>query len=147
FGELPFTLKDFVDKYSKHYDFVRLFENYKNNNFDKLYAPSVDRINPKLGYFYENMQFISWKENKDKGFIERKLTKSIPVNMFDYKTGEFLMTFSSAHEASRYIGAQQSNIVKNLKGIRNRVKNYNFEYADEQESDIYLKIKSVLRKC
>ncbi|TLP91917.1 hypothetical protein FEZ53_06415 [Staphylococcus xylosus] len=69
------------------------------------------------------------------------------VNMFDYETGQFLMTFGSEYEASNYIGAQQSNVVKNLKGIRNRVKNYNFEYTDEQESDIYLKIKSILRKC
>lgn len=147
FGHLPFSLNEFVDKYSKHYDFVKLFEDYKDNNFDIDLAPSIDRINPNLGYFYENMQFITWKDNKEKGFKEGSFMRRKAVNMFDYETGKFLMTFGSAYEASSYIGAQQSNVVKNLKGIRNRVKNYNFEYTDEQESDIYLKIKSILRKC
>lgn len=147
FGDLPFSLDDFVNKYIKHYDFVMLFEIYMNSDFDKNYAPSIDRINPNLGYFYENMQFITWKDNKEKGYKEGSRMRSRSVNMFDYKTGELLMTFNSANEASHHMNLQQSNIVKNLKGIRNKVKNYNFEYADEQESDIYLKIKSVLRKC
>jgi hypothetical protein len=146
FGDLPFTLKDFVNKYSKHYDFIGLFENYKSNDFNKLYAPSIDRINPNLGYFYENMQFISWKDNKEKGRSEIKLTKCVPIDMYDFKTGEFLMSFGSVRDAAFYTKLQQGNITRNLKGQRNKVGSYNFKYAIKQESDIYLKIKSLLNK-
>lgn len=146
FGKLPFTAKEFSDKYSKHYDYLKLFEEYKNKDFKKDYAPSIDRINPKLGYFYENMQFISWKDNKEKSYQERKFTKSAPIDMYEFKTGKFLMSFGSVSDAAKYTKLQQSNITKNLKGLRNRVGSYTFKYANKKESDIYLKIKSILNK-
>ncbi|WP_133173949.1 NUMOD1 domain-containing DNA-binding protein [Staphylococcus agnetis] len=146
FGKLPFTLTNFVEKYINSYEFVVLYEAYKKNNYEKVLAPSIDRINPKLGYFFENMQFITWNENKLKGEKERKIISSKPVNMYDYETGELIMKFSSAFEAAKYTGFHQGNIVKNLKGRRNKVGGCKFKYVEREESDIYLKIKELLNK-
>lgn len=55
--------ESFYDWINNNQDFHLLFENYEKNNYDRKLAPSVDRINPKLGYSLDNMRMISSREN------------------------------------------------------------------------------------
>lgn len=146
FGELPFSVQEFTTKFIKHYSFVKLFENYKNSGFDRGLAPSIDRINPNLGYFYENMQFVTSKENAEKGLQEFKLVKSRPISMYDYKTKELIMKFDCVKDAVTYTGSQQGNISKVLNGNRNKTGGYYFEYDQKEDSDVLTKIKQMLGK-
>lgn len=146
FGELPFSIHEFTKKYINHYSFVHLFEDYKNSGFDRNLAPSIDRINPNLGYFYENMQFVTTQENTEKATKEFKLVKSRPISMYDYKTKELIMKFDCVKDAVEYTGLHQGNISKVLNGDRNKAGNYYFKYDEKKESDVLVKIKELLGK-
>lgn len=114
--------------------------------FGKLKPVSIDRINPNLGYFYENMQFVTSKENAEKGLQEFKLVKSRPISMYDYKTKELIMKFDCVKDAVTYTGLQQGNISKVLNGNRNKTGGYYFEYDQKEDSDVLTKIKQMLGK-
>lgn len=43
--------------------FYELFKEYENSNYDRKLAPSVDRVNSKLGYKIENMEWVTHSEN------------------------------------------------------------------------------------
>jgi len=44
-------------------NFLKLFKRYKKSNWKQGLAPSVDRINPDLGYTRENIRFVTHSEN------------------------------------------------------------------------------------
>ena len=48
-----------------------LYKNWKENKFMQKLTPSVDRINPNLGYIPSNIQFLTYSENTSKGNKER----------------------------------------------------------------------------
>lgn len=55
--------------------FLNLFEVYKNNNFSRKLAPSVDRIDSSKGYAIDNMEFVTMSENSRRGAINRNVHK------------------------------------------------------------------------
>lgn len=146
FGRLPFTKEKFVSEYINHYDFVVLWDKYIEEDKPKELAPSVDRINPRLGYFFENMKFISWKENKEKGYKELKMMKGVPIEVYELETDELLMKFNSIQDAADYTNLPQSNIIKNLNGERNYVDKFYFKRAvpNNKKLDIYSLVKEVI---
>lgn len=52
-------------------NFHILFNDYEQNNYERKLAPSVDRINSSLGYFLDNMEFVTMSENSRRGTINR----------------------------------------------------------------------------
>lgn len=61
---LPILPKQqFYDWASSHKDFKILFEAYKNSNYERKLAPSVDRIDPTRGYTLDNMRWVTHSEN------------------------------------------------------------------------------------
>ena len=56
-------------KYIKKYTFnyIILYKNWVENNFDKKLSPSVDRINNNVDYKIENIQIITVLDNLKKG--------------------------------------------------------------------------------
>jgi hypothetical protein len=49
----------------------KLYTNWKANKYIQKLSPSVDRINPNLGYEPTNIQFLTHSENTSKGNRER----------------------------------------------------------------------------
>jgi hypothetical protein len=43
--------------------FWELFKEYEDSNYDRKLAPSVDRVNSKLGYNINNMEWVTHSEN------------------------------------------------------------------------------------
>jgi len=43
--------------------FKKLWKKWKNNNFDRKFAPSIDRINNNIGYELSNIRWLSLSEN------------------------------------------------------------------------------------
>ena len=52
------------------YQLNQLHYNWCNNNHKKGLTPSVDRINNKRGYFHNNIQFLTLRDNCAKGLVE-----------------------------------------------------------------------------
>lgn len=44
-------------------EYDALYTNYAHSNFSRKYAPSIDRINNRMGYFPQNMQWLALSEN------------------------------------------------------------------------------------
>jgi len=44
-------------------EFFQLFDEYKKADFDRKLAPTVDRIDPKVGYVISNMRWLTHSEN------------------------------------------------------------------------------------
>lgn len=50
-----------------NYDiFIKLFKNWKDNNFITDLVPSIDRIDCMKPYSFDNMQLLTWKQNTEK---------------------------------------------------------------------------------
>lgn len=52
--------------------FHSLFDAYEKSGYDRKLAPSVDRVNSKLGYELSNMEFITHSENSSRGAISKR---------------------------------------------------------------------------
>lgn len=52
-------------------NFMKLWQNYMKFGRKMGLAPSIERINPKLGYVLENMEWITHSENSRRGAISR----------------------------------------------------------------------------
>jgi len=62
----------FINWSIKNSEFKKLFYYYINNKRIRKYAPSIDRINNKLGYGLENIQWLTVSKNSLKyNLIER----------------------------------------------------------------------------
>ncbi len=59
----------------KHPIYIKLYNEYKSNNYIKRLAPSVDRINPDKGYVLSNMEWVTYSENIRRSIITRKRFK------------------------------------------------------------------------
>lgn len=52
-------------------DFHRLYDDWVASGFDRKLAPTVDRIDPALGYIIGNMQWLTHSENSRRGGMWR----------------------------------------------------------------------------
>ena len=66
-GKVILTKEEFYNWSTNCIEFYSLFENYKNSNFDRKLAPSVDRIDSNKGYEINNMEWITMSENSSRG--------------------------------------------------------------------------------
>lgn len=120
YGKTFCTREEFLNKFLLDPIFLSLFHNWqKNNNIINL-CPSIDRINNKLDYSIDNLQFLTHIENIKKD-------KIIAINC--YHKNIFVRKFESQSEASRQLNLEQSNIWKVLNKERKTTGGYYFEYA------------------
>lgn len=72
YSGLPFEGKEaFYEWALNHSDFKRLFKQYEKSGYRRRLAPSVDRINTKKGYTFDNMQWLTNHENASRGMLQR----------------------------------------------------------------------------
>lgn len=59
---------EFYEWFDQHLgEYMELFKVWEANNFKKKYAPSVDRVDNKVGYIASNLQWLSISDNTRKG--------------------------------------------------------------------------------
>lgn len=52
--------------------FFELYEAWQESGYSKWMKPSVDRIDPSGHYCIGNIEIMTWKENDEKGKLERR---------------------------------------------------------------------------
>lgn len=98
-----------------------LWESWKSHAYSLSACPSIDRINPNLGYDIGNLQWITYSENSGK---DKKIT------IRAYKDGSLVGEFNSRNEAGDALGVQPSNIYKVFTGQRKSTGGYTFEKVE-----------------
>jgi len=89
-------------KYGMHNDdYIRLYKEWVDSNYEFKLTPTVDRINNMEGYIYNNIQFLAHNDNARKGTKDHHKNRHIKMTM---PTGESLL-FEMASECDRYLGA------------------------------------------
>ena len=76
-GQKILDKKTFIEWSIDNSRFNKLFYYYINNGRHRKYAPSIDRINVKIGYILSNMQWLTVSDNSIKGNTIDRLNKLI----------------------------------------------------------------------
>lgn len=139
FGEeLPFSLVEFQKRYEKDKKFVKLYTCWKESEYQYYKKPSIDRKNPDKPYSFENMEIMTWEENRRKGEKERsRITTSVSMFSID---GEHIADFKSIKEAVAKTGLNQSGITSCCTGRYRSTGGYVFKY----KSSGYRKTREVI---
>lgn len=113
----PFYIKQELKDWLFSQDlFHKLYKNWVKFGYNKWLIPSVDRKNDNLPYSFDNIQLMTWKQNKDKSHEDTRSGKLIhgakphkPVLQYD-KQGNFIAEYVSGSQAERETGIGQSRI-------------------------------------
>ncbi len=68
-----FTRDEFLAWTMDSIAFWRLYHQWTQHNYERAFAPSIDRISDFLGYTPDNVQWIVWSENNNKYRPRHKL--------------------------------------------------------------------------
>jgi len=127
-------LKEWLLKQSM---FNILFVNWEKSNYNKMKVPSVDRINDNIGYEINNIQLMTWGENKAKGHRDIRSSKLIHGNkpqrpVIQYGLcGALISEYVSINEAMRLTGTISKNIIKVCRGKRKTAGGFKWKYKKE----------------
>ena len=92
-----------------------LYDNWKRLDYQKDYAPSIDRKDDSIGYTMDNIQLMTFREN----YMKQCKKASNAVAQYT-KQGELVDIFESAEEASRQTGAVAHHILSVCRKKPNR---------------------------
>lgn len=95
--------------------FDELYSNWVDSEYKTNYKPSIDRIDDNKPYLLDNIQLMTWEENKKKGHKFHKLGiidyDLKPVSQFEID-GTFIKSHISLSQAARDLNLFQTNISK-----------------------------------
>ena len=119
-------------------NFHKLFDEWADSGFVKDKTPSIDRIDNAIGYSFDNIQLMTWHENKEKGHTDsmtERLSTGMPKRpVVIFKEGDFLSVAISVREAERLTGVSNGNIPRMIKEDGVSKKGFSFKYVDEIEA-------------
>ena len=78
-----YSVQEFIDWFLTQPCFEVLYKNWIASNYAPGLKPSCDRVNDYEGYSFNNIQLITWQENKEKYYsdvksgINRKTSKAV----------------------------------------------------------------------
>jgi len=114
--------------------FYVLYNNWIKGNYTKELVPSFDRLDDYKPYTLDNLQLMTWAENKKKGEkdkingINNKQSRAV---VGTHKETNKILKFHSMMEASRITGTYVSNISKNCSGKLKSANGYIWSYKTE----------------
>ena len=121
--------REFLQDFSKCKKFERLYLEWVKSNYDKQFKPSIDRINHNKHYSKNNIQWLTWAENRYKQTMERKNRKGVVYQMIGDK---IVNKFKSQREAVIKTGISQGNMSEVLNGKRKTAGGYKFIFENHE---------------
>ena len=113
--------------------FHKLYNEWVESGYSSQKRPSVDRIDDYRAYSLDNIQLMTWDENRIKSYedkIDGKNNKtSRAVNQYSLE-GEFIERFHSLAEAERITGVQRPNINHCCLGKRKWAGGFVWKFSD-----------------
>ena len=126
-----YSLNEFHERFLNDEKFQDIYSNWVNNGCQYYDKPSIDRIDPDKGYSMDNIQVLTWRENREKGDRENARRKTTAIVMFD-RNGNKLREFESIKEAVKETNLHQGLIVAVCQGLRNHTGGFVFRYRGDK---------------
>lgn len=133
-------LYDFV---LNHPEFDRLYTAWVESDYDKMMAPSVDRIDDRVGYTKNNIRLVTFRENLEHCWVASRskdldnpgwenglMGSHRAVRQYDLD-GRFIREYISIQEACRETGSSDSKVSAVCKGKRMTHNLSQWRYADD----------------
>lgn len=70
-----YTLEELREWLFAQVNFEVLYIRWTMSNYNKYERPSIDRLDESQGYYFGNIQLMTWGENNQKGYDSRKKNK------------------------------------------------------------------------
>lgn len=104
-----YTLDELTNWVLSQPTFKRMYEMWQTSDYQKDLAPSVDRLNDNTHYTLQNIQLMTWTENRSKASKDKKdnvlLVNHRAVTAYN-KDGTLHKRFLSMSEAMRELGGK-----------------------------------------
>lgn len=126
-----YTLKEFQAFSMSNNQFNTLYKIWEESDYVSGFNPSCDRLNDYLPYTFDNIQYISWRENNTKIHKDTKEGKYIKrtdraIIQFDLE-GNLVKEWIKIAEAERSF---KIRLTYALNGERNTAGGYSWKYLD-----------------
>lgn len=98
----------------------KLHAEWVASGYDKMKVPSCDRLNDYKGYSFDNIQLVTWQENRNKSDMDRVIGRNNKTNrsIKQYSlSGEFIQEFHSHQSAARAVNGCASSIGMCRRGV------------------------------
>ena len=134
-GKGHLSKKDFFNWCKNNKQFLKLYKKWKENNFNRKFAPSIDRKDVSKGYFFGNIQWITMEENMKKAQNDhviafgKNFTRCKKVRLWKETGSE--MIFESGKKASIYFGKNRLAVAKDIEN-EHKFQGWNCEYIKEE---------------
>lgn len=138
-GKQGYVLQEFMQWVYSQDNFNSLYEDWVNSNYQTYKRPSVDRIDDILGYSIQNIQLMTWGENREKQNNDLRNAngstgKAICKSVLQYsKDNIFIKSHKSISIASRETNTNRTSIVSCLTGAYKTANNFIWKYSEEEE--------------
>ena len=126
-----YTKKELREWMYSQSKFHELYDKWKASGYDRWLKPSCDRIDDYKPYTLDNLQLMTWQENKDKGHRDRRNGINNKYNVAVLQLtldGEYITEYYSLREAERQTGISHASIYQNCRGIRKTAGGYVWKY-------------------
>ena len=112
--DLPSFSREEFDSFMYENNYFDLWLNWRDSGFSKELVPSVDRLNDNAGYYFGNMQLITWEENNTKN--KRSSNKGIAIPIFAYcLENNTLRLFKSSKDCDKALSLRSGNSYESAK--------------------------------
>lgn len=98
---------------------LKLWDDYVKSSYKNSLRPSVDRLDDSLGYTLDNIQLVTWGENRAKGAKTKmagEMSSARPVAAYNLD-GTHHKDFCTTSEAARYVKGKPYGIHTVANGI------------------------------
>lgn len=112
--------------------FNKLYSSWVKSGYQKDMRPSFDRLDDYKSYTFDNLQIVTWKENNEKAYADRKNginnkhSKAVTQTDFD---GNFIAEYFSSRCAARSSGINRGHIWSCCVGDRKTAGGFKWAFA------------------
>ena len=126
-----YSCEEFVSWCLSNPDYIRLHNAWKATGYPVQLTPSADRLDDTKGYSLDNIQLLTWEDNRLKGTHGRCNGPKDPTVLQYTKFGEYIAAYDNAAQAAQALGKAtgRANIVHACAGRVKSAYGYHWKYA------------------
>lgn len=130
---IAYTSKELCDWLLDNDDYIKMFNRWEDSGYASGLTPSIDRLDDYKGYSFDNIQLLTWDENRAKGHKDRREGRnnkqSRTVIATCLRTGSETEHYSIS-SAAESLNISAGNIGSVCVGRRNKCGGYYWRYKE-----------------